>query len=88
VALVGCFLNNAGALDPNRTMLQYAREQWTIEGGSAGGIVRALAQTTDGYLWIGTDSGLVRFDGFNFRAAPFSSTGLFSKCSCAGPDQG
>ena len=84
VALVGCFLNSAGALDPNRTMLQYAREQWAIEGGSAGGIVRAIAQTTDGYLWIGTDSGLVRFDGFNFRAAPFSSTGLFSDARVLG----
>ncbi|HMG86232.1 MAG TPA: two-component regulator propeller domain-containing protein [Terracidiphilus sp.] len=75
---MGCSLNSARALDPNRMMSQYAREQWDIEGGSAGGIVRAIAQTTDGYLWIGTDSGLVRFDGFNFHAAPFSSTGLFS----------
>jgi PAS domain S-box-containing protein len=84
VALVGCFLSRTSALDPNRMMSQYAREQWAIEGGSAGGIVRAIAQTTDGYLWIGTDSGLVRFDGFNFRAAPFSSTGLFSNARVLG----
>ena len=32
-----------------------------------GGSITAIAQTSDGYLWIGTDKGLVRFDGLNFR---------------------
>jgi PAS domain S-box-containing protein len=32
-----------------------------------GGSITAIAQTSDGYLWIGTDKGLVRFDGFNFH---------------------
>jgi signal transduction histidine kinase/ligand-binding sensor domain-containing protein len=40
--------------------------------------VHAIAQTPDGYLWIGTDSGLVRFDGFAFRFIPVSSTALAS----------
>jgi ligand-binding sensor domain-containing protein/signal transduction histidine kinase len=31
------------------------------------GTITAIAQTSDGYLWIGTDEGLVRFDGFNFH---------------------
>lgn len=82
--LLGCFVNAAYGLDPNRMMSQYAREQWSIEGGASGGIVRAIAQTADGYLWIGTDGGLVRFDGSNFRAAPFSSTGLFSNAGVLG----
>jgi len=37
------------------------------ERGFAGGSISAIAQTTDGYLWTGTENGLVRFDGLNFR---------------------
>ncbi len=38
-----------------------------FEGGAPGGIT-ALAQTTDGYLWIGTTNGLFRFDGIRFAS--------------------
>jgi signal transduction histidine kinase/ligand-binding sensor domain-containing protein len=48
-------------------MSQYVRERWTAESGFPQGPVYAIAQGSDGYLWIGTDRGLVRFDGFNFR---------------------
>lgn len=58
------------ALDPNRTPAQYIREQWTIANEFPGGTVHAISQTPDGYLWIGTETGLIRFDGFNFRAVP------------------
>jgi PAS domain S-box-containing protein len=57
----------ARALDPNRLPSQYVREQWTAETGFPGGAVNGMAQTADGYLWIGADRGLIRFDGFNFR---------------------
>src|SRR5689334_18246732 len=52
---------------------QYVREQWTTETRFPGGAVNGIAQTADGYLWIGTDRGLVRFDGFNFRPVSLSS---------------
>jgi signal transduction histidine kinase/ligand-binding sensor domain-containing protein len=73
-------VNEARALDPNRMTSQYVREEWDAERGFPGGHVHAIAQTADGYLWIGTDKGLVRFDGLNFRTVPFlpaiqSSTG-------------
>jgi ligand-binding sensor domain-containing protein/signal transduction histidine kinase len=74
VAVV-CLFKDARALDPNRMPSQYIREEWVTEGNSPGGRVRSLAQTSDGYLWIGTDNGLIRFDGFNFRPVPFSSSG-------------
>lgn len=74
-AAILCFLNGAKALDPKRGMTQYVREQWRIESGSDSGPVRAISQTSDGYLWIGTDSGLVRFDGFDFQTVSLSSTG-------------
>jgi ligand-binding sensor domain-containing protein/signal transduction histidine kinase len=48
-------------------MSQYRSNQWGIEQGFQGGPVYAFAQTSDGYLWIGTENGLVRFDGLNFR---------------------
>ena len=37
-----------------------------VERGFLGGAVYAICQSADGYLWIGTERGLVRFDGFNF----------------------
>ncbi|WP_353062585.1 two-component regulator propeller domain-containing protein [Tunturibacter psychrotolerans] len=61
----------AHALDPNRLPSQYVREQWTTETGFPGGGINGISQTADGYLWIGTDSGLIRFDGFNFRHVSF-----------------
>lgn len=79
-----CFLGQAGALDPNRMTSQYVREEWSSERGFPGGRVRTIAQTADGYLWIGTDDGLVRFDGFNFNHLPLSSFGLFSDAPLLG----
>src|SRR5258707_10426625 len=57
---------SASALDPNRTSSQYIRSSWGPEKGFASGSVTAIAQTADGYLWIGTDKGLIGFDGLNF----------------------
>ena len=67
--LVGsiCLIQAAYAIDPNRAMSQYVRDRWGTEQGFPRGPVYAIAQTPDGYLWIGTDAGLVRFDGWTFR---------------------
>ncbi len=58
--------NPAYAIDPQRTLSQYIRDRWDSERGFPGGAVHAIAQTPDGYLWIGTEKGLVRFDGLSF----------------------
>jgi signal transduction histidine kinase/ligand-binding sensor domain-containing protein len=55
------------AIDPNRMTSQYMRESWGTERGFTGGTVTSIAQTADGYLWIGTEKGLIRFDGLTFR---------------------
>jgi ligand-binding sensor domain-containing protein len=67
--LVGLFVmaNPVAAIDPNRAMSQYVRERWGGEEGFPRGPVYAITQTTDGYLWIATGAGLVRFDGLNFQ---------------------
>ncbi len=62
-----CSLHRACALDPSRTMSQYMRDQWGRDRGFPGGSVTAITQTRDGYLWIGTSKGLIRFDGLDFR---------------------
>ena len=48
-------------------MSQYVYERWGPERGFPRGPVYAIAQSSDGYLWIGAQGGLVRFDGVNFR---------------------
>ena len=57
----------ARAIDPNRLISQYMHERWGIERGFTGGSVSSISQTADGYLWIGTEKGLMRFDGSTFR---------------------
>jgi PAS domain S-box-containing protein len=66
LALMACLLSQAHALDPHRQFSQYVREKWSAANGLPGGAVHAIAQSPDGYLWIGTDKGLARFDGFTF----------------------
>ena len=67
-ALAGvCFAVSASALDPTRTVSQYLDDSWGTERGWPGGSITAIAQSSDGYLWIGTDKGLFRFDGLNFH---------------------
>ena len=62
-----CFTVSAYAVDPTRTISQYLHDSWGTERGLPSGSITSIAQTRDGYLWIGTDKGLVRFDGLNFR---------------------
>lgn len=68
-----CLFSHAYGLDPNRSLFQYVRESWNTESRIPGGAVNAIGQTNDGYLWLGTDKGLFRFDGFNLVQVSFSS---------------
>jgi len=54
------------ALDPGRRISQYGHTAWRIQDGFFNGAPYTIAQTTDGYLWIGTANGLLRFDGVRF----------------------
>ncbi|HXJ91542.1 MAG TPA: two-component regulator propeller domain-containing protein, partial [Terriglobia bacterium] len=53
----------AFALDPSLDISQYAHTAWTIREGFFRGNIYSIAQTGDGYLWLGTEFGLLRFDG-------------------------
>lgn len=67
----------AEAIDPHRDLSQYMRDHWGSEKGFTGGSVTAVAQTADGYLWIGTERGLIRFDGLSFRTFPQAAPTAF-----------
>jgi len=62
-----CLVGLAHGLDPNRQLSQYIRQHWGMGNEFPAGPIHAIGQTPDGYLWIGTDKGLIRFDGFNFH---------------------
>jgi len=68
------FAGLAGAMDPNRAWSQYTRDRWSLEQGFPGGSIYAITETADGYLWIGAEKGLVRFDGLNFRLFNHATT--------------
>ena len=58
---------SARALEPARAPEDYITRTWGIGEGLPQNSVTAAVQTRDGYIWLGTYSGLVRFDGVSFR---------------------
>src|SRR5262245_24582973 len=84
VSLLMAWCPCAFALDPALDVNQYAHTSWKIRDGFPKGAIRSIAQTPDGYLWLGTEFGLRRFDGV--RSVPWqpppdqhlSSNNIFS----------
>lgn len=74
LAFLATFLIQASAADstPVRPISQWVHTSWTAKDGAPTEVL-GLAQTTDGYLWLGNLSGLVRFDGERF--VPFVPRG-------------
>jgi ligand-binding sensor domain-containing protein/tRNA A-37 threonylcarbamoyl transferase component Bud32 len=71
--MIGLLIVGEGlALDPGKAVTQYIINGWDDDNGLPQNTVRTLLQTGDGYLWIGTEEGLARFDGLKF--ASFDST--------------
>ena len=65
-ALLACGALAAVGLQPTTALAGYGRQSWVMENGLPQNTVHALAQTRDGYLWLGTEAGLARFDGNAF----------------------
>ncbi|MFY0527700.1 two-component regulator propeller domain-containing protein [Archangium gephyra] len=66
LAMVMGLSASALALEPSRLVTQYSHDTWKDVDGLPQNSVYALAQTRDGYLWVATWEGLVRFDGLHF----------------------
>ena len=70
--MLGC--GQAPGLDPHAPVNGYARQIWNIESGLPQDSVHAMLQSADGFLWLGTEGGLARFDGYQFRVFDRDST--------------
>ena len=65
------------ALDPAKSVFQYNCRSWARQNGLPANGVNAIAQTMDGFLWLGTAQGLVRFDGMEFKPAEMPKSPSF-----------
>ena len=64
--LLLAFTTSALALDPHRSLDHYGQQTWRTDSGLPQNTVHSILQARDGYVWLGTDGGLVRFDGIDF----------------------
>jgi len=71
ILLLSCYSTILFALNPGTSIDEYGHRLWTNENGLPQNSILAITQTRDGYLWLGTQAGLVRFDGVSFHV--FSS---------------
>jgi ligand-binding sensor domain-containing protein/signal transduction histidine kinase len=72
IAALAC-ADRAAALDPSRALTQYVHRIWQTQQGLPQAAIDALLQTSDGQLWLGTQTGLVRFDGVRFTTVDSTS---------------
>lgn len=67
-------LSARASLDPSKAFDQYVQTSWQGENGLPQNSVSAILQTRDGYLWLGTEGGLARFDGKHFTVFEANAT--------------
>jgi ligand-binding sensor domain-containing protein len=66
----------AVAKDEARSLAQHSIDVWQMREGLPQNSVLAVLQTRDGYLWLATHEGLVRFDGLTFKVYDTSNSPL------------
>jgi diguanylate cyclase (GGDEF)-like protein len=76
--LLICLSANSHALSPDKSISQYVHSDWNNADGLPQNSVTSIAQTEDGYLWMGTLEGLVRFDGARFTLFNTRNTPAFT----------
>jgi ligand-binding sensor domain-containing protein len=70
-------ITSVQAADLPKGLSEYIHHKWQQAQGLPQDTVQAVAQTRDGYLWLGTQEGLVRFDGHTFKVFDKSNTPAF-----------
>jgi len=63
---IPCWASTDYSLNPDTRLDQYSVRRWGPENGAPGGMLRAVFQASDGYIWVGSLEGLARFDGVRF----------------------
>ncbi len=71
------FIVPSAALDPSKTLTQYAHRIWGQEEGLFQPTIYSIVQTRDGFLWLGTQDSLIRFDGMHFREFAYRGEPVF-----------
>src|SRR5271156_5412066 len=77
VFLLLIFAPVAMALDPHRALDHFGHQVWRTDSGLPQNTVHSILQTRDGFVWLGTDGGLVRFDGIDFVTFDAENTPQF-----------
>ena len=81
-----CFGGEPKVLDAAHVAREFTQRSWQHEHGlPAGDRIWAILQTHDGYLWIGTQYGLARFDGLHLTAGRMSPDDAGGASRQAGP---
>ena len=65
---------SAPGLGTQRRLEQFGQQTWGSDSGLPQNTVHSVLQTRDGFLWIATEAGLARFDGFTFRTFDTENT--------------
>lgn len=65
---------SAIALDPSKALTQYVHTVWRTSDGLPQSSVMKILETKDGYLWVGTQAGIARFDGVRFTVFDHTNT--------------
>ncbi|HEX4751229.1 MAG TPA: two-component regulator propeller domain-containing protein, partial [Bryobacteraceae bacterium] len=76
-ALLALAASRLFALDPGKALTQYAHRIWGQEQGLFQPTIYSILQTRDGFLWLGTQDSLIRFDGVQFREFQNPGSGVF-----------
>jgi signal transduction histidine kinase/ligand-binding sensor domain-containing protein/ActR/RegA family two-component response regulator len=72
--LISVWTLGAQALEPGRPMTEYGHRVWLSQSGLPQDNIACMLQTHDGYLWLGTNEGIVRFDGTHFTVFDHTNT--------------
>ena len=75
----------AFGLDPSRGLTQYVHRIWQSQQGLPQGGILQIFQTREGYVWLATQTGLVRFDGVRFQQAEDIIPGAAARTCGSGP---
>lgn len=88
ISAFALFCVTSSALNPDWQLYQYGHRTWKIADGFLPGPVHAVAQDSNGYLWVATDQGLFHFDGVRFTPwTPPDGSQLPSMIFCLLADQ-